>query len=1259
MDNALAQGIDRSRPVAQRRSSLIRSSTDITDRINSERSSRVEIESSPKAPNHTNNTKHIKLVVRGITSGKANNPSIDDERHSVQTNSNSFPSREQEINLTTLIDEYQAALNRSDCENSNCHRFKLLSYKISQTLLERINAIKSELRTVKSKSNDNNNNNNNNNTNNCSAPKATICELDEPNTCNQENEPSILEREKEAKRENEKLNNLVNDKSKRIQELEKLVEEQRKLRLQDASQVEEKAARIKEWVANKLRELENQNKQLRDQNRRNKESIESLKLQVATVSKQASPLRLKTNLDGVQFIDRSSTNGVRETSVANDLTSFPPKSAGRDSPIYDSVTMEHATRYRREFEGERPPPPPLHQTDRWETDLYQLADETLTKLVNTSTSAEDHDSWQQECNQSFTSNGLIANLVKPSFTTIYGDQVVEGGGDGDFDDTNGQRQHIDLRDNLSRRVSGDVQSQTSSLSDRQRKFSVECPSETDISATPIRRLFDSPMRSRLGQDCILRTQSVRKSPAPEKLHDFLVADLVKRGYLIKPGALKSHNRWFVLKNFHLLSYKSESEEVAKAAPLAKTRLGSNCQILLAQQSGETSFPFKLVYPDKTIQLVASSGPVRDDWIRMLTVAVNLSDIEPDQLTKNNATYEGLLSVTRHGNTKRCFAILINHVVFFLKSLTDPTPMSYLSVKNSRIREITDSSDYDPDDACSMMKQKGISQDCSLAIYPRFATSHDPVYMTMGSRNETDKWFYHLSVASGLDQSYGTQFERTLTKLMINNSLAGTAIQRCPDSPVCLWRENPVMIYTDKPITSPLTTLPNETLRSEAIELFRSILLFTQVPLEPIAVDYHVSLLQNCLDRFLKNSELRNEFYAQLIKQSTFIVHEINDEEDTLDCSASSRGDIGPSQRQCCKNSQCHLLTRVDGLKSATSHHTPSRVISMSHTSTVSSGNSGDERADLTHQSVPTQSALLQVMQILAIAVSLNLPRGRMRWWLTDHLRKFASPDTDIGKYALYNLKAIDRSIVNGTRDNVPSRTEIMSILLRNPYNHSTPHSIPVSFSDSSYLVVETDGSTTVEEFMESIAQKLDIRNSSQSDFFLFADDPSDSRELHILEPQRKILDIVGWWEQSFRRNNSGRFESTKVIKLFCKKRLIFRPEDGETYQERLLILHQVNQEILSQRVPLNDQLAIELATVMVQLTYGDFDKSKDKRLLERILDRARSNYLPKQFAQQSENQWKNTVTVLTNRWQCLAGRSPQDCVRVYLNCFRRIKFDNE
>lgn len=49
-------------------------------------------------------------------------------------------------------------------------------------------------------------------------------------------------------------------------------------------------------------------------------------------------------------------------------------------------------------------------------------------------------------------------------------------------------------------------------------------------------------------------------------------------------------------------------------------------------------------------------------------------------------------------------------------------------------------------------------------------------------------------------------------------------------------------------------------------------LFTTVQTEEAAIDYHVSLAQNALQKCLDHPELQNEFYCQLIKQTSKHVH---------------------------------------------------------------------------------------------------------------------------------------------------------------------------------------------------------------------------------------------------------------------------------------------------------------------------------------------------------------------------------------------------
>lgn len=58
----------------------------------------------------------------------------------------------------------------------------------------------------------------------------------------------------------------------------------------------------------------------------------------------------------------------------------------------------------------------------------------------------------------------------------------------------------------------------------------------------------------------------------------------------------------------------------------------------------------------------------------------------------------------------------------------------------------------------------------------------------------------------------------------------------------------------------------------------------------------------------------------------------------------------------------------------------------------------------------------------------------------------------MGQYVLYCRRALDRALSSGCRTSPPSRTEAISILLQNPFQHSLPFSIPVHFLDGKYQV---------------------------------------------------------------------------------------------------------------------------------------------------------------------------------------------------------------
>ncbi|OPL22022.1 hypothetical protein AM593_03828, partial [Mytilus galloprovincialis] len=101
---------------------------------------------------------------------------------------------------------------------------------------------------------------------------------------------------------------------------------------------------------------------------------------------------------------------------------------------------------------------------------------------------------------------------------------------------------------------------------------------------------------------------------------------------------------------------------------------------------------------------------------------------------------------------------------------------------------------------------------------------------------------------------------------------------------------------------------------------------------------------------------------------------------------------------------------------------------------------------------PAANVILQGWQLLSMCVSLFLPKQSIMWHLRVHLQRHADQRSDIGKYAIFCQRALERTILKGIREVRPSRMEVLSILLRNPYHHSQPISIPVHFLNNTYQV---------------------------------------------------------------------------------------------------------------------------------------------------------------------------------------------------------------
>ncbi|XP_036291055.1 pleckstrin homology domain-containing family H member 2 isoform X2 [Pipistrellus kuhlii] len=314
----------------------------------------------------------------------------------------------------------------------------------------------------------------------------------------------------------------------------------------------------------------------------------------------------------------------------------------------------------------------------------------------------------------------------------------------------------------------------------------------------------------------------------------------------------------------------------------------------------------------------------------------------------------------------------------------------------------------------------------------------------------------------------------------------------------------------------------------------------------------------------------------------------------------------------------------------------------------------------------SQPGPLQAWQLLALCVGLFLPHHPFLWLLRLHLKRNADSRTEFGKYAIYCQRCVERTQQNGDREARPSRMEILSTLLRNPYHHSLPFSIPVHFMNGIYQVVGFDASTTVEEFLNTLNQDTGMRKPAQSGFALFTDDPSGRDLEHCLQGNIKICDIISKWEQASKEQQPGKWEGTRTVRLTYKNRLYFSMQArGETDREKLLLMYQTNDQIINGLFPLNKDLALEMAALLAQVEIGDFERPfstpaghvtnqcKANQTLKQVIEK----FYPKRYRDDSsEEQVRQLCQRLSTRWMALRGHSAADCVRIYLTVARKWPF---
>uniref|UniRef100_T1J612 PH domain-containing protein n=1 Tax=Strigamia maritima TaxID=126957 RepID=T1J612_STRMM len=880
----------------------------------------------------------------------------------------------------------------------------------------------------------------------------------------------------------------------------------------------------------------------------------------------------------------------------------------------------------------KPPTPPLHRFPSWESRIYEIASNGMTlsdSLVN-GAHPDTANNNKPVCGTYANGAHPYCEISVPVYATVKGraSQIRSFPFTGDSSDSSDNEDvRVTMTTNSSHTTSGETESSlsTSSPSKSLKTGSSPSPAKQSTNTSPVKSLkkgdlvkdfcatidhtqpIDTSVESALSSDdyaippdaISTDALSIDSSVEPRLLksgsQDSPKKDsLEKSGYLTKLGGkLKTwRKRWFVLKNGVLVYYKSQNDVNRK--PQGQITLDEVCRVTRA----EGSATFEISTGKKTYYLTAESTATMEEWVRVLqNVLRRIATKLLFSSEENKPAIQGWLVKVKHGHSKKCWCVLIGKMFLYFKTANDTTPFGQINMRDARVEEVEHVSDSDEEDEerdrGSRTKKE---EEYTIGIFPNH---QGPTYLLFSSKQEKDTWLYHLTVVSVVSTNVGTQYEQLVQRLM-----------EMEGDPSCVIWKHPLLLYSKDNISQPLTTLSSEQLQTEAVKLFKSCQLFTSVLLDSAGIDYHVVLAQNALQQCLSNPELQDEFFCQLMKQTsrhtqTKVGMQVNNQNLINNWVAV----IGPRYLALPSKEQSPPLVPEIAL--------------------------GEERG----------LKVSDLHQVTSLIFCMHI-------W------------SEIGKYAIFCQRALERTKQNGCREAKPSRMEVLSILLKNPYHHSLPHSIPVHFLNGTYQVVGFDGSSTVEEFIQTLNQEIAVRDTLLSGFALFSDDPIDSNIEHYLKSNVKLADVISKWETALRENKLGKFENTRVLKLTYKNRLYLRNFiKSETEKERLLLIAQVNEEIINGRFPVSKDLALELAVLLAQIEFGDYNAEKSRGSggtpanTQHQSQQAMDRFYPQRYRESmSTEELKQFNELFADKWIALKGRNTLDCARIYLTCTRKWSF---
>lgn len=237
----------------------------------------------------------------------------------------------------------------------------------------------------------------------------------------------------------------------------------------------------------------------------------------------------------------------------------------------------------------------------------------------------------------------------------------------------------------------------------------------------------------------------------------------------------------------------------------------------------------------------------------------------------------------------------------------------------------------------------------------------------------------------------------------------------------------------------------------------------------------------------------------------------------------------------------------------------------------------------------------------------------------------ASFQSEIKKIAQFSMQRLRRTLQTGPRRLPPSIKEYERVI------GFAPVTVQVRFLDGRTVGFLIDSSSTVAEAMEAIVDRIALRNATGFGLYeCFNSIQKKFREENILADSLTKA-------QSLSRQHKQEIDHYFLFRkcAFTDIKLSF-----EDPVERELIYGQIHENVVSDELPVSEEICIALASLDLQITVGDWSEERDlsHEFVEQLIPSLR-------FPIHSVEEWAELVS---RAHQTQIGRSREECMLDYL-----------